>query len=499
MRRGFSTLELMIALAVTAGAIIAATQLTLGLPAMLENAHLEQAAYAEASALLAEAERAAFTGSSGVSARSSTTRDGIEVARHVEPIYDELAARAIATASWRDTNGPRQVSFETLIIDHALARDLSCSPFLSGDWSRPRIIATHLLAPGGLLPPESFTGTYPVASLAALGTSLAVTSGSTASATSSSLFFFTFGEEGALHLAAAFDNTPVSRVGYHGIAVGGGHAYAANGFGSASAATCAQDSSCAQLHLFDMRDPAAPTWVSSLQLAVAEPPYARTVGGATAAAKSVSYRRGYVYLGLEKTSLGSEFNVIDVRDPAAPQWVGGLRIGRSVEAVAVTRTHAYLATSDPGSELVVVDIRDPEQPAHAGSWNAPGRFGTGSSVSVRGNLLYFGRSYTSDGAELMVLDVSDPASVTLLAQEDIGTAETHAGAQGSMIRDPVAAVLAGNMLRFWHADGTPLERPSAEPLHLAGKGVSLACTGDLLIVGGSDPAGGGFLQVISGS
>src|SRR5690606_16305272 len=129
---------------------------------------------------------------------------------------------------------------------------------------------------------------------------------------------------------------------------------------------------------------------------------ARSTGGRSTPAKTITYRKGYVYLGLEKTAAGDEFNIIDVSDPENPWLIGGMGIGRSVNDISIVGDRAYLATSDPNREFVVVDIVEPENPRIVEEWDAPGStgFGLGNVVLVRAGRIYAGRTYVGNVPEL---------------------------------------------------------------------------------------------------
>lgn len=69
---------------------------------------------------------------------------------------------------------------------------------------------------------------------------------------------------------------------------------------------------------------------------------------------SISYHRGFVYLGTEKW-VGEELNVINVANPSAPQKTSGIEIGSKVNAIVADRDQAFVASSDV-RQLIVLDI-----------------------------------------------------------------------------------------------------------------------------------------------
>jgi hypothetical protein len=75
--------------------------------------------------------------------------------------------------------------------------------------------------------------------------------------------------------------------------------------------------------------------------------------------------------------------VIDVSDPARPQWVGGYDTSGSAQGVAVSGNYAYVADSYGG--LQVIDVSNPANPCRVGSYNTPG---VAVDVAVSGHYAY---------------------------------------------------------------------------------------------------------------
>jgi hypothetical protein len=88
--------------------------------------------------------------------------------------------------------------------------------------------------------------------------------------------------------------------------------------------------------------------------------------------------------------------IIDIRDPANPQRVGGYDTSGAASGVAVVGNYAYVA--DEGAGLQVIDIRDPAHPQWVRGYHTGGiAFG----VAVAGNY-----AYVADGAAgLAVVDL----------------------------------------------------------------------------------------------
>ena len=75
--------------------------------------------------------------------------------------------------------------------------------------------------------------------------------------------------------------------------------------------------------------------------------------------------------------------------------------GRAFEGLALDGNRAYLGSW--GAGLVIADVTDPRRPVELGRYF----YEFGSTVAARGNYAYLGR--TTNGGELVILDVSNPA------------------------------------------------------------------------------------------
>jgi hypothetical protein len=104
----------------------------------------------------------------------------------------------------------------------------------------------------------------------------------------------------------------------------------------------------------------------------------------------------------------------------SPQLVGNLPIpaGDTAWDVAVSGSIAYVITGGPTAALLVVDISDPTNPVQLGSIS-PG----GGSVEVFGSHVY-----KTSGPNLDIIDVSNPASPSLVSSTDVRGPNTSSGA-----------------------------------------------------------------------
>jgi hypothetical protein len=157
------------------------------------------------------------------------------------------------------------------------------------------------------------------------------------------------------------------------------------------------------LFIIDIRDPAKP----------------QRVGGydTSGSALGVAVAGNYAYV----AAYGRGLQVIDTRDPAHPQWVGGYPGRCDARAVAVADNYAYVADCLDGLE--VIDIRDPANPQRVGGYDTSG---WGYGVAVAGNY-----AYVADGdAGLEVIDIGDPANPQRVGGYDTLGSALHVAVAG---------------------------------------------------------------------
>jgi len=144
------------------------------------------------------------------------------------------------------------------------------------------------------------------------------------------------------------------------------------------------------------------------------PPAPITLGRQETSARAygVAVSGDYAYLAADSDGL----QVINVSNPAQPQWVGGYTNGFA-RNVAVSGHYAYLANGD----LEVIDISNPVNPQGVGKYDADGYLG---AVAVSNNLAYV---TISNGTNLLsVLDVSDPTHPQKVGGTDLDNSLDHA-------------------------------------------------------------------------
>ena len=190
------------------------------------------------------------------------------------------------------------------------------------------------------------------------------------------------------------------------VAVSGNYAYVAGSAG---------------LQVINISNPASPGrigWLHDWQF----PQYHAESGSARGVAVSGNYAHvAYGVAGLQ---------VIDIANPASPQWVGGYHTSGYAYGVAVSGHYAYVADGDDG--LQVIDIANPASPQRVGGDNTSG---IADGVTVSGNY-----AYVADGdAGLQVIDIANPVS-----PKRVGGYHTSGGANGVAVSGNYAYVADGD-------------------------------------------------------
>jgi len=280
--------------------------------------------------------------------------------------------------------------------------------------------------------------------------------------------------------------------------VQGDYAFVGNAFNSASPVTCADRVSCAQVSTYTT---AVPRYISSLTLATSSAPFAYLIDGSNAPTTALTFYRGLLYVGLQKTVRGSELNIIDASDPYNLRWISGYSVGRTVTSITVRGGYAYVTTDDPSRELIVFDVSDPTHPTISAVWNAPGSltFGYGSASSVYEDHVRLGRTYTGTGPEFEVLQVSTSSIVSELEYLDSGTARDPESVRALLTQDNITFMLLTHRL-----DVLDMHDPK-HAVYLGtysfpsdSQGVALACRNNQLYLARNGSAGG-IIDILQGS
>ncbi len=146
----------------------------------------------------------------------------------------------------------------------------------------------------------------------------------------------------------------------------------------------------------------------------------------TTPATHVFFYNRYAYL-TTAFATGPEFHVFDVGYPATPTEKGSKELGTSVYDMTVrdqysvtkgsTRSVAYLAVGNNNPrELMVLDVTDPKNIGDPIICDLSGSY-KGSALFVQGNVLYFGKDQVPSGSpDLFAYDITDPFNPNFCSQ-----------------------------------------------------------------------------------
>lgn len=504
--RGFSTLEILIAMAVMVLTLTAVILASFGDQSMLGQASDDSEAVGKAQAML-ESGQANARKDFRLVTDIATSSDGIyQESLSIADIADDpyTSKRMTATVSWQDENRTtRSVSLTTLVTDFQDASTLdTCDPSLAGKWSAPSV-KTYVLATGDLLPSSApaghaFSATNPISSIDAYHGRLYIGVSKKASAADDSLFVFDISDPSRKpQYLGSIDNNASVTEGVSGIVAAGGYLYAGNTHVT-NFKTCKPSANCSQMQILDITAPSAmPAAVNFLVPTSSMPSVTGTSTG-QALGNALFYQNGYVYLGLTKTATGPEFDIIDVHDPNNPKWIGGYQIGWSINQIYVRNGFAYLATDDKSRELTILDVHDPYSPKLASTFDPTGTLGfeVGKSVYARGDTIFVGMSAASGSPEVYSLNIAHPWAPSANASKVIGSSIL-----GMFARDSILFVLASTIQQFELLDiSVPAAIKSyAPPIALPGIGASLDCEGDYFYVASNNGSRGNVSIIGPGS
>jgi prepilin-type N-terminal cleavage/methylation domain-containing protein len=486
--RGFSVIEILCAMAIGVVIITAAIQSAFGDQSTLSSSAQAASVASVAGTLMDASVSSARQDFNLVYSTSST---GLFDVTETSVLGADLVSKLITTRVSLPGNSAMYTQYASLVsnLENADAPD-TCDATVSGDLSAPIETDVSLRSLIG-----TTTGIYQIADVDALQHRLYIAVESTTYKTDPTLLIVDVSDPDHPTLLGMLDNASTTagiaalRAASH---AGTTYVYAANAGSFAKG----------QLQVIDATDPVLPGYPITYKIPTT---YAPAAGNGS----SIFYRAGFVHLGLTTAPGVTEYDIIDVHDPAHPAWRGGYSIGSTVERIQVKGDRAYLATDDTTRELMLVDAANPAAPYLIGSFNAPGSSGSGygRSVFVRGTVAYFGRTWVLNAGtpELYALDVSFPGSISGASTRDIGTSAHPYGVYAVLARGERAFVLTrsgtGGQLQVLRVNGTDLANASTEGvIDLPGGtgGVALDCEEDTLYIASVDSSGQGTLSIVRG-
>ena len=505
MQKGFSTIELMIAMAILVLVLSAVVVVSFSNQSYLIGSETNAEAMRLAQGLLEEEQALGRKDFNLVNPRSAVAQGVYSKTVHVTLLPDYLTKEVKALVSWTGERGQnRSVELNTLItnFETPLGGDTCDSTIKEGDdWANPKIERTIDFSNLGGIP----DGTYTLTDVDAYKNKLYVTAGRAADPDDSSnkglptFFVFDVSDPDDPELEGEVDNASGVIMGLNAVHVSESsaqlktYAYTASNTSSDySICDPKTDPACGQLVLFDVTSPTNPKWETNLKI---ESP---AVTGLTTG-ESIFYKNGYLLLGLAKAD-GPEFHVIDMHNPSV--WLGSSHLVYSsgsfeidivIKALAMRGAYAYLGTPN-SKELQILNLSNPSSPDPVGEFSGAST-GNGESIYLVGDNLYFGKTSSLTGPEFYILDASNPETVL----PDLGSEEINASVNEVIVRDYLAFLLTNNELKIYRIDD-PANIALQGSLSLSSSGSStkpsMDCEGNRLFITSNNGSGAGFLYVV---
>ncbi len=483
---GFLTAEIMLALAVMVCAITAAGLMAFSGQTMASDSELDFQAVDLAQKMLEDQRILASDDFRLVN--STTTKEGIFNGR-VDVAPQSFFVKSVdAVVDWDISGRSRQTRISALIADYnATAGDDTCDSNLTGDWTNPQIEKVIDFSQFT----ESASSTYAIGDIDVYKNKLYVGMEKTGTKTDSTFFVFDIANPVAPLLINRIDNNAAAMAGINAIAVNKAYAYVA------SATT-------KQFQIIDVSK--NPLKIFSHKINNGEE------------AQSVFYKNGYVYLGLTKAS-GPEFNIINAQDPNDPVVMGfeidSAVNDIYVKGDYAYLAHpANLASGiESGREqLTILNVADPANPYRVGGYyHDESLGGNGKSLYSISNKIYLGRTTSHiSGApdtisDFFVFDNPNPGTADVLVLGSQAFSRVGS-ANGVLVREKFAFVLLGTEsqggdLRILNiADPANIIEKKIVDLPSGANGVggaAMDCEGNYLYVASVDGAGKSYISVIT--
>ena len=511
-QKGFSTLEMLLAMSILILVLTAVILVSFGNQAMIIDSQTNAEALNIAQGLLEKAQadsRKDFNLVNPVA--TTTTDDGFTSSVNVVQT-DYFTKLVTATVEFPEDSGRRGTTVLSAVVtnfNNAVGGD-TCSSILlpsAEAWQDPKIknsTTTDFSSLAGI------SGDYAISDVDAYEGKLYVTVGKTPNNDNPTFFIFDISNPFSPSLLGKVDNNDSTANGLNAVAIAEDttnhkiYAYVAN------------NNPENQLQVIDVTDPGSITPEKIVDFDL------DNVGGTQGVGNSIFFKDGYIYLGLQATGIdedgnsnGPEFHIIDAHlDRAHPAKITGrsyYSVGNAVNVISVRGKYAYLATSND-QELIVLDVHDPScvvtnpqesesvcKPSGTPPWgfDEPGS-SEGKSLYLLGNNLYLGK--VLNNTEFYILDNSNSATstFTILGSKD----DINVNVDGISIRENLAFLLLKTGLKIFNiSDVSHIEDWGDLDLTLyAGSDdlfePSLDCEGNNFFVG-SNIGGHGYLSIIA--
>lgn len=500
MRPAFSTIEIVFALAILMISLTGIVSISAGNESMLVESATSADAQDFGEGLLQREMSLGKKDFDLVNGTTSTeTLNGVRFngAVTITQSSDLLSKIITAIVSWTGVSNEGESLELSTLVTNLTEDNETCNSLPSGDWSAPHVVnpTTNF---GSLV--HDTSGVYPITSIDAYKGFIYTTTNNTSANTTNTFFVFS----NSTTLLGSIDNATVA-AGLNAVVVAtsslGNYAYVADGYG-ASFATCKPGAgNCAQLQVIDVTNPASLHIVSNFEVPTSSGPFIIGSGG-QAVGNAIAYARGYVYLGLSKTSSGPEFDIIDVHNPLSPVWIAGYPIGHDIDSILIRNNYAYIAhpsDTTQKEQLTILDVSHPNAPTYVTSYYSGDANSNGKAVTAVGSTLYLGTTVSTAKAELFSFDQSSLPILTLVKSKEVSSSVVALAVRDSLafLLTSKQGVSAGSFVIINATSSAPI---ATLPLPgIGASGTTFDCEGNSFFVGSSDSSGKSYLSVITSS
>lgn len=405
-RKGFSTFEIMIALALIVISITLVLPLLSGSQSTTVGSQTNQEALYKAKDLLESARQMSILNFSSI-VTTAPVYDDIYTKNITVTDIDSSTKKIQSNVSWTSEGKNLAVNLTTLLTHIDVGGD-TCNPVLTGDWTNPQLLGT-----------ADFGGPEGATDIDVISKKVYATADATA-ANKGDFYIIDVSDPNPSGDLPILNNPPNglhTGPGLAAIHVAGKYAYVAK------ISTLTSDT---QLQVIDISISTAPVVVSSLDIT--------TVVGDVADGNSIFYDNKKIYLGLTKSD-GPEFYVIDVSDPTnlSPTSIkASFETNTQINAIIVKNNIAYLTVryaldGVTPEQLKILDVSQADSgiitPINTFSPNPVTMSGQSLYLSKNGNTLYLGEggANPSNDPQFFLLDVTNPSSINQTNSKYIDT------------------------------------------------------------------------------
>jgi hypothetical protein len=482
-RRGFTTIEILLAMALMVLALTAAVLMSFGGQSLAADAQASEEALALAHEMIKNQRELAKKDFRLVNPTSD--QDGIFKRNIMVTSIPFFLKNVAARVSWNVDGREQKIELSTLISDfNDTAGNDTCDSYLTGDWGHPivkKVIDLFDYA-------ESASSTYAISDVDAYKGRLYVSIGKTANKTDSTFFVFDISDPFAPVRLAQIDNNPAAAAGINAVAVNGKYAYVAS-------------AGSKQFKIIDVG-------IMPPQIVYE---YKITGGGD---GQSIFYKGGYINLGLAKKANVPEFYIFNVVNLSGVYLESSFLVGAGVNDIYVKKNYVYLAHpadlasgQESGREqLTVLDILNPDAPQRVSGFYYDGSMGGhGKSLHLVGDRLYLGRTTShilgpaDTIPEFFIIDNSNPTSIPSAAMGSFALSAVDS-ANGVLARDYLAFLLGRTSMKVFKIDDPPHVSQRGEISFNANASEdfepSFDCEGNNFFVG-SNVSGRGYISIIT--